>query len=163
MPHHRSSYTLVGVAFAILFTAALFTTCTNTPTAMEPKAMHAFAERYTKAWCSQDAASVAAHYAGNGSLKINTGVEAVGRTAITASAQAFMSAFPDMIVRMDSLVLDGDRREYHWTLIGTNTGPGGSGKPVHSSGYEEWTMSADGLIQNSLGHFDEAEYARQLQ
>jgi hypothetical protein len=48
------------------------------------------------------------------------------------------------------------------TLTGTNTGPGGTGKAVRISGYEEWTLGADGLIATSLGHFDEAEYQRQL-
>jgi predicted ester cyclase len=74
-----------------------------------------------------------------------------------------MTAFPDMIVQLDSLVMEDGHAVYHWTLSGTNTGPGGSGKSVRISGYEEWTMSSDGLIQRSLGHFDEAEYARQLQ
>ena len=130
---------------------------------MDTEKMNAFATRYTTAWCSQNAASVAAHFATDGSLKINTGEAAVGREAITASAQAFMTAFPDMIVQLDSLVMEDGHAVYHWTLTGTNTGPGGSGKSVRISGYEEWTMSSDGLIQRSLGHFDEAEYARQLQ
>jgi hypothetical protein len=52
--------------------------------------------------------------------------------------------------------------EYHWTLVGTNTGPGGTGNRVRISGYEEWTISPHGLIASSLGHFDEDEYARQL-
>jgi len=125
--------------------------------------IHKFAQRYTKAWCSQDAASLAACYAEDGSLKINNGEAAVGHTAITASAQAFMSAFPEMVVHMDSLVQKGEGHEYHWTLTGTNTGPGGTGKPILIRGYEEWTMSSDGLIQRSLGHFDEADYARQLE
>ena len=30
------------------------------------------------------------------------------------------------------------------------------------SGYEEWRMGAEGLIAASRGHFDEAEYQRQL-
>jgi len=30
-------------------------------------------------------------------------------------------------------------------------------------GYEEWTMDDDGLIAASLGHYDAAEYARQLE
>jgi hypothetical protein len=33
---------------------------------------------------------------------------------------------------------------------------------VRFSGYEEWTFTADGLVAASLGHFDAAEYARQL-
>lgn len=31
------------------------------------------------------------------------------------------------------------------------------------AGYEEWTFGSDGLIARSLGHYDEAEYQRQLQ
>jgi len=61
----------------------------------------------------------------------------------------------------DDLVIDGPRVEFHWTFTGTNTGPGGTGKAVHISGYEEWTID-DGLIARSLGHYDAAEYARQL-
>ena len=130
---------------------------------MDASNVREFAARYTAAWCSQNAASVAAHFAGNGWLKINDGAPAVGRAAITASAQSFMTAFPDMVVSMDSLGVDGRRAVYHWTLTGTNSGPGGTGKTVRFSGYEEWTLGADGLIEQSLGHFDESEYQRQLQ
>lgn len=125
-------------------------------------ALEAFALRYTAAWCSQQAASVAAHFAEQGSLQINAGEPAIGRPAITASAQAFMTAFPDMIVTMDSLITTGVCPVYHWTLTGTNTGPGGTGQAVRIHGYEEWTMNADGLIAASLGYYDEGEYARQL-
>ena len=121
-----------------------------------------FATRYTAAWCSQDAASVASFFAMNGSLKINEGEPSVGRSAITAAAQEFMSAFPDMIVEMDDVTADGGGAVYRWTLTGTNTGPGGTGKAVRISGYEEWTIGPDGLILKSLGHFDESEYQRQL-
>jgi hypothetical protein len=30
------------------------------------------------------------------------------------------------------------------------------------TGYEEWTFAANGLIAQSLGHYDEAEYQRQV-
>ncbi len=30
------------------------------------------------------------------------------------------------------------------------------------SGYEEWTIGPDGLVADSKGHFDEADYNRQL-
>ena len=121
-----------------------------------------FAARYTAAWRSRDPARVASFFAANGSLKINREEPHVGRAAIAAAAQGFFTAFPDMVVRMDSLSRDGGRFVYRWTLTGTNTGPGGSGKSVHISGYEEWTIGPDGLILESLGHFDEAEYQRQL-
>ena len=118
--------------------------------------------KYTAAWCSQDPGCVAAFFAAGGSLKINDGAPAVGRTAVTAAAQGFMTAFPDMVVAMDSVMLDGGRAVYRWTLSGTNTGPGGTGKAVRISGYEEWTFATDGLIMESKGHFDEADYNRQL-
>ncbi len=122
-----------------------------------------FAGRYTSAWCSQDAASVASFFSADGSLTINAGPPAVGRRAITAAAQDFMTAFPDMVVACDGVTMDEGAAIYHWTLTGRNTGPGGTGRDVCISGYEEWIIGADGLIAQSLGHFDEADYQRQLQ
>jgi hypothetical protein len=86
----------------------------------------------------------------------------VGRTAIAAAAQAFMTAFPDMVVTMNGISARDGQAVYRWTLTGTNTGPGGTGRAVRISGYEEWTLGADGLIAESKGHFDEADYQRQL-
>jgi SnoaL-like protein len=121
-----------------------------------------FGRRYTAAWCSQNPASVASFFAENGSLQINDGPPSVGRAAITTAAQGFMTAFPDMVVTLNSVGVEGDSAIYRWTLTGTNTGPGGTGKPVRISGYEEWTLGVDGLIAASKGHFDVAEYQRQL-
>jgi predicted ester cyclase len=124
--------------------------------------LRAFAERYTAAWCGMDPASVAAHYAPEGSLAINGGPPAVGRDAITAVAASFYEALPDMQVYFDDLIADGDRIEYHWTFTGTNTGPGGTGNAVRMQGYESWTIDADGLIAASRGSYDADEHARQL-
>jgi hypothetical protein len=41
-------------------------------------------------------------------------------------------------------------------------GPGGTGKRVRISGYELWRLDEAGLIMNSQGHFDAAEYERQV-
>ncbi len=124
--------------------------------------MKQFAVRYTAAWCSQDPASVAAFFAENGSLTINGGTPSVGRAAITDAARSFMTGYPDLVVEMDSLDRVGDQYQFHWTLTGTNTGPGGSGRKVHISGYEEWTIGTDGFVSTSLGHYDQAEWDRQL-
>ncbi len=64
---------------------------------------------------------------------------------------------------MDDVVIDGDRALYHWTLLGTNTGPGGTGKRVRISGVENWKIGDDALIAESQGRFDVAEYQRQLE
>jgi len=130
--------------------------------ALDLRALQGFALRYTAAWCSQNPASVAEFYSPNGSLSINQGAPSVGRAAICLAAQEFMIAFPDMKVTMDQLLLQGDGAVYRWTLTGTNTGPGGTGKRVRISGFEEWSIGDDGLIAESQGHFDAAEYQRQL-
>lgn len=122
-----------------------------------------FATRYTAAWCSQDPATVASFFSPNGSLTVNGGTPAVGRKEITELAQSFMTTFPDLKVIMDELRIKADGAEYHWTLIGTNSGPGGAGKRVRISGYEQWRIGEDGLIHTSQGHFNEDEYRRQLE
>src|SRR5438034_315956 len=122
-----------------------------------------FARRYTEAWCSQDPAKVAEHYAPEGLLTINGGQPAEGRAALTEAAQSFMTTFPDLQLPMDDLVVRDGGGEFHWTLIGTNSGPGGTGNSVRISGFEEWTIGDDGLIAESQGHYDQAEYDRQLE
>ena len=129
----------------------------------DPEQLREFAGRYAAAWCSKDPASVAAHYASDGSLTINGGLPAAGRAAITEAARSFMTALPDIQVMMDDLVVEGGRTEFHWTFTGSNTEPGGTGNRVRITGFEEWTISDDGLIAESQGHYDQAEYDRQLE
>lgn len=130
---------------------------------LDPVHLRDFALRYTAAWCSQDPAQVAAFFSPNASLTVNGGVPAVGRAAIISGVvQGFMAAFPDLHLAMDDIVIKGDRAEFHWTLTGTNSGPGGTGQQVRISGHEEWRMGEDGLVAESQGCFDAAEYERQL-
>jgi uncharacterized protein (TIGR02246 family) len=130
---------------------------------IDPAQLRDLAKRYTAAWCSKDPASVAAFYSPQGSLRVNSAAPAVGRVAISEVAQGFMTAFPDMEVTMDDVLAQGDRGVYHWTLAGTNTGPGGTGQRVRLSGFEVWEIGVDGLIAESRGQFDEAAYQRQLE
>jgi steroid delta-isomerase-like uncharacterized protein len=129
---------------------------------IEPAQLRDLAKRYTAAWCSKDPASVAASYSPNGSLSVNGDAPAVGRSAISEVVQEFMTAFPDLEVRMDDVLVQDDRAVYHWTLAGTNTGPDGTGQRVRISGFEVWEIGVDGLIAESRGHFDNAAYQRQL-
>ena len=121
-----------------------------------------FATRYAAAWSSQSPDSLVAFYTEDGSLTVNNGTPSVGRAAVRATVASFMTGFPDMKVVLDSVVRSGATVRFHWTWTGTNTGPDGNGRAVNISGYEEWTLSPDGLIRQSLGHYDEAEYARQM-
>jgi len=129
---------------------------------MNQTALTDFATRYAAAWSSQNPVSLASFYDENGSLTVNGAAPSVGRTAISETARGFMTAFPDMVVKMDRISQDGSHAIFRWIWTGTNTGPGGTGKSVRITGHEEWTIGADGLIVESKGHYDEAEYQRQL-
>jgi SnoaL-like polyketide cyclase len=130
---------------------------------MKTDLLNDFATRYTTAWCGQNAAAVAEFFAENGELKTTEGVPSVGRRAIMASVQEFMTAFPDLCVAMDRLTLDGVRVEYRWTHTATHTGPAGTGRSVRIAGHERWRFGTDDLIAQSLGLFDAADYQRQLE
>ena len=121
-----------------------------------------FANRYAQAWCSENPESVAAFFAPNGSLSVNDGPPAIGRATIAEVARGFMRDLPDIVVMMDKVTRDVDGTKLHWTFTGTNTGPGGTGKRVRINGYELWKIDNDGLIAESKGRFDSAEYERQL-
>lgn len=126
------------------------------------ESLHDLAERYTAAWCSQNPDSVAAFFSPNGSLTVNDSAPAVGRDAIALVARSFMKAFPNLKVSMDDISVSSKTAIYRWTLQGTYALPGGAGKHVRISGYEEWLIGGDGLILRSIGHFDDEDYARQL-
>ena len=121
-----------------------------------------FGKDYTSAWNSKDPAKVASFYAIDGTLTVNQGTPAEGREALTNLVNSYMEAFPDMELTMDSLVADGGTYKYHWRFIGTNTGPGGTGNKVDFSGFEQWTMNKEGLVQTSIGEYDADDYNRQL-
>ncbi len=67
-----------------------------------------------------------------------------------------------MVVTFDKLEPQPNATAFHWTLTGTNTGPGGTGNKVRICGYELWKIDNNGLIAESKGHFDSAEYDHQL-
>ena len=93
---------------------------------------------------------------------MNDDAPAIGRKAIAEIARGFMRDFPDMTVTFDKLEPREDATAFHWTFIGTNSGPGGTGNRVRISGYELWKIGNNGLIAESKGHFDAADYERQL-
>lgn len=129
---------------------------------MSPHSLWDFAADYTAAWCSGDPQRVAGFYSETGALSVNGAEPAVGREAIAGVAREFMTSFPDLRVVMDELELQAHHPIYRWTLTGTHTGPGGTGRPVTVSGYEVWTIGEDGLIEASRGSFDAEDYERQL-
>lgn len=121
-----------------------------------------FATRYAAAWSGQDPVAFASFYAESATFRINDGEPSIGRDAIAETARSFMASFPDMVVRLIEVRQTNGHVEFHWHWTGTNTGPGGTGNAVNLRGHEQWTLDKDGLILESRGNLDDAEYQRQL-
>ena len=134
----------------------------GTEATMDQKKLEDFAVRYAAAWSGGDSEAWAAFYAEDATFRINDGEIARRREGIAEVGLSFMTAFPDMVVALENVVPTETGAEFHWRWTGTNTGPGGSGRPVDMKGFERWTFNSDGLIQSVQGHFDDAEYARQM-
>tara|TARA_R110002049_G_C9150308_1_gene560202 strand:- start:690 stop:1583 length:894 start_codon:yes stop_codon:yes gene_type:complete len=138
-------------------------TNTRLPEELKKLDLEVFGKSYAQVWCSQRPNFVSSFFAEDAVIQINDNPPAVGNEAISTVVKVFMDAFPDMIVTMDSLISKADQTRFYWTLTGTNSGGIGTGNKVKITGFEEWTLSEDGLIQESKGYFDEKEYKRQLE
>lgn len=155
----RRLIALCSVSAALVSSIA----CGSSGRPAKPMNVENLGTRYAAAWSSQDPARLASFYSEEGTLTVNAGPPSVGRAAITATARAYMAAFPDMVVTMTRISEEAGHPVFHWLWTGTNSGPGGTGKSVRITGYEEWELDANGLIAESKGHFNEAEYQRQLE
>src|SRR5689334_8873397 len=122
---------------------------------MTNEQLNEFAKRYADAWCKHKPVPGVAFYALNAAIRVNDGPPA----PLGGVGCGFMADFPDMIVTFDKLEPRGDSIAFHWTLIGTYAG---NGNKVRISGYELWKIDDDGLIAESKGHFDAADYDRQI-
>src|SRR6185295_11510812 len=95
-------------AISVLAAFISLTACTPKANQMNDGDLTNFATRYAAAWSGKDPVKFAAFYDENGSLIVN-GAASVGRAAITATARAYMAAFPDMVVKLDSLRQENDQ------------------------------------------------------
>ena len=153
--------TKLSVLTTILIILTAMTGCKSDKS--EYDKMLEFGQKYTDAWNSKEPGKMASFYAEDGVLAVNNGTPATGRKQIAETAQSYMEAFPDLELSMDSLTEENNTYRYYWTFKGTNTGPNGTGNKVHFSGFEEWTMNDQGLVQKSIGTYDAEVYQKQLE
>ncbi len=127
--------------------------------ALKPENVGNMAQEYAKAWSSHSPEAVASFYEEDGKIIINKGDPIVGRVAIAEMVQGFYNEFPDLVVPLDDIRLAGSRAIFVWTLEGTHSE---TGNYVKVGGWEEWTLSDDTRVSESLGWFDAADYDRQV-
>lgn len=157
----RRALALGGAAIGVAMSRALPSFArTAGATFMTGDADATLGRRYADAWTSHDPAAVAGFFAMDGAISINGGAPSVGRAAIAAMAKGFYDDFPDLVVRMDDFRRAGANALFAWTLEGHHSR---TRNHVRVGGWEEWSLSDEGLITLSRGHFDADDYARQIE
>lgn len=124
--------------------------------------LEAFGCRYAAAWSSGRPEAVAALFTEDGSIAINDDPPAHGRAAVRDVAEGFMTDFPDLEVRCDRTAHEQGEIRWYWTMCGTNSGPGGTGRGILISGYEALALDNEGFIVSAHGHYDQNDWDRQL-
>jgi uncharacterized protein (TIGR02246 family) len=115
---------------------------------------------YTAAWNSGLPDNVASFFAPDGGIVINRGTPWAGRDGVAAMAAGFYADVPDLALVCDGVRLAGDHIVYLWTFTGTHSG---TRRPLRISGWEEWDLREDLLVQASRGWFDGQDWARQVE
>ena len=99
MVDHRHEYRAMGAGLALALSLGMLTGCASKEKPQDADKLRELANGYTAAWSGQDAASIASFFAPNGSLKVNEEAPVVGRAAIAAVAQRFMTDLPFHFLR----------------------------------------------------------------
>jgi uncharacterized protein (TIGR02246 family) len=127
---------------------------------IDSSTIDAFARAYADAWSSKSPEAVASFFAADGTICINRGDVLKGRAAIAQMAAAFYADLPDMIVRCDGARPAGSHAILLWTFEGHHAR---TRNRVCVSGWEEWELDSTPKISVSLGWYDAADYARQIE
>jgi steroid delta-isomerase-like uncharacterized protein len=79
-------------------------------------------DRRSAAWTAKDAHALAALHAEHGTVASPTGGALEGRQEIERIYQVWLSAFPDIQVKVEDLIIDGNRAVELSHLTGTHAG-----------------------------------------
>ena len=89
----------------------------------------------------------------------------IGLAEDQAAARGWKQAFPDLVMRVDQIIAEGDRVCVLWTGRGTNTGEGNglpaTGRKGELRGMTLWRIRG-GRIREEWSEFDNASVMKQL-
>ncbi len=125
------------------------------------------AEAALAAWNRGDAAGVVANMADDIIWRdVALGLPLQGRAALEQAAQAYMDAFPDLRVTVNSYTVDGPRLAQEWTSTGTHKGEimgiPPTGRWVETHGALITTRDDGGQVIEGSVYWNPLEMLRQL-
>jgi steroid delta-isomerase-like uncharacterized protein len=125
------------------------------------------ADEALAAWNRGDAAGVVANMADDVIWRdVALGMPMQGPEALEQAAQAYMDAFPDLHVTVNSYTVDGPRLAQEWTSTGTHQGEimgiAPTGRWVQTFGALITTCDDDGQVIEGSVYWNPLEMLRQL-
>lgn len=120
---------------------------------------HKLVAKHIEAWNVYSPEKVSETYAKDARFIINQGEPMNGRSDIAEMAAGFMAEFPDMVLSCENIFIAGKHMVYTWTLNGHHID---TKNAVNVTGWEEWDLNDDMLVQSSLGWYDASDYERQV-
>jgi len=126
----------------------------------------ALIRRVVAAWNSHDPARVAAHYTEDCyGLDVAIARPQIGREGVHGMFAAYYTAFPDLEITLDDIIVEGDHVAIFWTAHATHLGPilniPPSGRAVTAKGVNRLVLQ-DGLVCETLTIWDVAGMLRGL-
>ncbi len=123
-------------------------------------------EQLVAAWNTRDPARVAECYTEDCyGLDVAIARPQIGRLGIQRMFEAYYQAFPDLEIRPDDIVVDGERVALFWTAYATHQGPilniPPSGRRVTARGVNRLVLR-DGKVHETLTIWDVAGMLRGL-
>jgi steroid delta-isomerase-like uncharacterized protein len=134
---------------------------------MSRREMMERAEAALAAWNRGDAAGVVANMADDVIWRdVALGMPMQGPGALEEAAQAYMTAFPDLHVKVTSFTVDGPRLAQEWTSTGTHQGElmgiPPTGRWVQTYGALVTTCDETGRVIEGAVYWNPLEMFRQL-
>jgi uncharacterized protein (TIGR02246 family) len=120
---------------------------------------HALLAEHFKAWNNFTPDKVAESYANDACFVINRGEPMNGRAEIAEMVSGFMSEFPDMVLKCDTVMIADGHMVYAWTFEGHHIE---TKNFISIKGWEEWDLDENMQVKYSLGWFDAQNYAQQI-
>ena len=122
------------------------------------EAIVALMTRREDGWRRRDADALAADHAPDAIGESPLSGKLVGRDRLRQAYQAWFTAFPDIVMKTEELLIDGHRAVRFFTVTGTQAAPFGgvpsSGRRINITGAWLYTLDDEGQIVHDRRVYD---------
>ncbi len=132
----------------------------------DEKAMRTTVDNVVKAWNTNDKDLMYTNMVSNVIRTANGEIIAKNQSEYGDFMDVYHGAFPDFTVKLDNIVIHGNKAYTNWTCTGTNKGEfmgnPATGKKINAHGYSVWLFDKDGKAAQEDAFYDNLVVYQQL-